>query len=1049
VNGEELYLVAGKGDDLRLWSLDRRTGTPNWSQLIAYSDTKINLDIVRRWITSQVAAGDGVIVCPTTVGWLVAIDQTRQSVLWAYRYAPPAAQEKNEREAGTMLLPQKELNAQWCPSAPIISENRVVFTPQDEDMLICLNTADGQKIWEKAKGTGIYLAGIFEQKVVIVGENGVTAFHLPNGEIAWSTKFEDGVRVSGRGVAVGDHYYLPLSNGGLQTIDLTAGQVQSQTYVGSRQPPLGNLAMHHGKLVSLGPNGLTAFGQCDAVLNEIQQRLAANPRDGGALLRSSEIQLLNRKYRESLSLLRQIPVEQLTSAEQDRQHAALVECLSTLIHGDILHCAGELEELGRVAVSSADRLLHRELTAEKLLAEQKPVEAFDVLWQLAEQDGDAFVLRDDDRHVSVRRDVWLGGRISEIWSTAMDADRILIDERIKSLIAEAADRDPVNYQRLISLLNFHPESIVAQERFVERLVQAGDPGGARIMLQQLFDNPDKSVAARATVRLARMMAERQLINDAVYYYRLLESKFADVIVHDGQTGAVLAAGARAVSEQSFEPKPKGVLWKASPMRLEHSVLNYLPPPQDVVCDTPLPFFNRLSFESFASEQRLSMESLETGKVEWMMPLRGAVRVNDDGFVSTSLIGHQMFFISRGTLHAVSPIDKRILWVKPIEEPIDTNLHLRHDSRSTVTTMVSPHTDESSSSLLMQQAFSSGQLAVVQPHYLCLQGRRSLTVLNPRTGAELWKMDGLPIYAQIVGNRDALFVISPGKNEIHAYRVTDGKTLKIPELARLLNNALLTQGSSLLLFEQGGLNPSGAPITKRARNSKCSLRLFDPVAQTTTWQREFPAGTVASPLGQDEVVVAQPDWQIRRIDVGTGQISALEAPFAEAIPSSKSGLFLEKYLLADDDRIYLIVNRVDADRNTSPEGLASIHVNGWIFAWNRQDNRLLWHNAITSQNLVVDRFSKLPVLLFVSRSWRHRGRMNMNGSLIVAAIHKQTGQTLINKKEPAAYSAFHAMSFNAEDHSIELKSYNLRLRLVPTDESLPPEIKTPALDPTKP
>ena len=1038
VDGNELYLVAGKGDDIRLWSLDCQTGVPQWSQLIAYSDTKIDLDLVRRLNTSQVAVGSGVIVCPTTVGWLVAIDQMRQSVLWAYRYTPQiSSANPPDREAGTQFLAQKELNAQWCPSAPVISGNYVVLTPQDEPRLICLNVVDGQRIWDRPKETGIYLAGVFDQKVLIVGETGVSAIKLSDGNTLWTTKFDDGIRASGRGVVVGDRFYLPLSNGELQSISLGAGQIMSQSYVGLRQPSLGNLAMHRGKLVSLNPTGITVFGQRDAVLTEIQQRLARDPNDPGALLRSSEIQLLNRKYADALVLLRQIAFDRLAPAEQVRQHVALIECLSTLIHDDILNRNSELEELGRLATSPAERLLHRELTAEKLLTEHKPVEAFDVFSTLAEEAGDTFVVRAEDRHISVKRTAWLSGRMSEIWSETPESDRPSIDERIAALVANAADRDADSCQRIAALFAFHPASIAARERFAEWLIQSEDVSGARIVLQGLFEHSDKAVAARATDRLARLMIESHLPLDAVYYYQLLDSKFAKTVVRGEQTGAMIAAEARVAEQLDFTPQLKGIPWKASPLRIEQTVMNYTPPPQEVVYERELPFFNRLGLEFYQNDQRLSMESITTGQIDWMVPLRGAIRFSDESHLSTSLIGHQLYFVNRGILHAVSPIEKKVLWTKSVDDAFDGNMHSRHEGRSPIAPMIAPVQDQVTQSLLLQQSYSTGQLTVVQPNYLCLQGRRSLTILDPRTGSELWRLDGLSMNSQVVGNDDTLFVVVPGKNEALAYRASDGKPLELPGLAKILNSALLTQGSSLLLFQQGGPTSAGSQASKRLRTMKCHLSLYNPVSKSTKWDQVFPTGTVVSRLGQREIIALQPDWQLRRIDVETGNTMAIEVPVAETILSQKSGHPFEKYLLADDDRIYLIVNRLENDYQTFGESLASIRVNrGWIFAWNRQDNRFLWQHAVKDQNLVVDRFSNLPVLLFVSRTMRHRRRVNMDiGLLMVTAIHKETGQLLIDTKIPAAFSGFNNLCINMEEKSIELKSYNVRLRILPAADSV--------------
>ena len=310
--------------------------------MIAYADTKIDLDIARRWITSQVAVGDGVIICPTTVGWLVAIDRMRQSVLWAHRYAPNSGGDRTEQENGSQLLKQRDLNELWSPSAPVIVGNYVVYTPQEHPVLVCLSAVDGRRIWEQPKDQGLYLAGVFDQKVLIVGETNVTALNLSDGLTVWSAPLDEGIRPSGRGVVVDDRFYLPLSNGEVRSIELATGKRLSQTFVASRQPSLGNLAMHHGKLVSLGPAGLTVYRQRDALLAEIQKRLTADPDDATALLRSSEIQLLNHEYSDALSLLRRIATDRLLPEERSRHHSALVECLSTVIENDLLHSSTEL-----------------------------------------------------------------------------------------------------------------------------------------------------------------------------------------------------------------------------------------------------------------------------------------------------------------------------------------------------------------------------------------------------------------------------------------------------------------------------------------------------------------------------------------------------------------------------------------------------------------------------------------------------------------------------------------------------------------------------------
>jgi hypothetical protein len=194
-------------------------------------------------------------------------------------------------------------------------------------------------------------------------------------------------------------------------------------------------------------------------------------------------------------------------------------------------------------------------------------------------------------------------------------------------------------------------------------------------------------------------------------------------------------------------------------------------------------------------------------------------------------------------------------------------------------------------------------------------------------------------------------------------------------------------------------------------------------------------------------VVPPDGKAERVDIESGKRSPLEAiPLAE-LKSRRP----ESYALADDDHIYFLANVNDAAGfHHYGESLPSIRANGMIYAWNRSDGKLAWRQEVKNQNLVVDRFRSIPVLLFVSRSWKQKGNMSY-GTLSVQVIHKRTGKILHDTPAmPSMYSGFHSLDINLAEPSIELRSYNLRMRLVPADdpvaEAKPAEAKPAAAEP---
>ncbi len=1083
VDGDELLVVTGKGDDVRLCALDRATGTLRWSQLIAYSDTKIDQDIGRRWYSAPVASSGGIVICPTTVGWLVAVDRLRQSVLWAHRFQPVSA--SPDRDQGAHFVQQRDLASQWSPAAPIIAGSVVVYTPPEESIILALNVLNGKRLWEKPKESWLYLAGVFDDRVILVGRTEIGALALATGKPLWTVPFKNEATPSGRGLAVDDHFYLPLSTGELRTIDLKTGQTVSQTYVPSKHPPLGNLVMHRGKLVSLGPFGAVGFGQRAALLAEIQRRKAVHPTDSWSLLRESEVHLLNRDHAAALPLLRAItPASLATDDERERHHTALVESLATSIRLDPKSHAAELAELSQIAAAHSDeQRLVQELTANRHIAEGRFAAAFDLVWSLSDStalnraEPDAAIPRSDDRQVTTQRIPWIAERLSEIWSASDGEERTRIDSKIAALLAEAhreiatatdvrkavvtpargasateggsAAKAPAAVTPTLSatmssaiararLLAFHSTATTLREAIVEDLAAAGDFGNAQLELLKRADDPNRVVVARALERLARLMDQFQMPADAAHYRRRLSCEYADVTLSEGRTVATLIEEWPRDDQLNAAKRPFVRPWDDRPLQLVQGTLQYQPASQEVSQASPLPYFRSLAIEIQPQEQRLAFESLADGSFAWLAPLRSSPRGQGEGYVSADFLGHQVAIINRDVLHLFSPVERRLLWSKPLDGSSEGGPFWRQASRPQPQAMLQTTSRDSGRSMsLLQSAQHRGRLAVAQPNYLCLYGRRSITVLDPRTGEELWRKDGLPQYSQVLGTRDAVFIVPQDQAQTQAYRASDGQLLKADGLGRLIASALLTRDDSLLVLEPG------SSFLKTGQ--KTLLRLVNPLTKQVSWKIEFPPQAFVSPLDDDELLVVPKDGKSHpeRVEVSTGRRSLLEPLPANALSNHRGDIFA----LADDDHVYLLVNGRDTSGvHYYGDNLLSIRVHGVVYAWNRSDGKLAWRQEVKNQHLVVDRFNSSPVLLFVSRSWKQKGNLSYS-TLSIHAIHKQSGKTLHNSTTPTMYGGgFHSIQVNPSEPSIELRSHNMRMRLVPENGAAAVSPNTPETAP---
>ena len=103
------------------------------------------MDTGRRTHAAHLAAGEGILVCPTNAGGLLGVDLLTNSLVWAYGYREKGYSATTQMgdprfgqpPPGMMFTPQGQLvpvpppSATWKDSPPIIVQGRVVFTAPD------------------------------------------------------------------------------------------------------------------------------------------------------------------------------------------------------------------------------------------------------------------------------------------------------------------------------------------------------------------------------------------------------------------------------------------------------------------------------------------------------------------------------------------------------------------------------------------------------------------------------------------------------------------------------------------------------------------------------------------------------------------------------------------------------------------------------------------------------------------------------------------------------------------------------------------------------
>ncbi|MBX9580727.1 MAG: PQQ-binding-like beta-propeller repeat protein [Gemmataceae bacterium] len=568
-----------------------------WQQKLGRPNNPFPADSVRRFQGAFLAAGEGVLVCPTNSGAVVGVDIMSRSLLWAHAYrkldagGPEGYPQQRMRGGmrvnpdGTVVPAQQLAASRWRAAAPIVAGGRVVLAAYDSTKLECLDIRTGKVLWAvDRKDADLYVGGVADGRVIVVGRTEVRAYPLAAaGEVQpdWTTDLH-GATPTGHGVVGKGVIFLPVrpANAGkdgapvaeIWAVESDKGKVVSRAAARNRsadpagshlaQYGLGNLVYQDGLVVAQSAWEVAVYPQLEVKRAEMDRRLAANPQDPAGLTDRGELLLDEGKVREAVADLREAgrhdPPETVRRRLRDKLYAGYTE-LARQDFAAVEPYLAEYAALCEVPADSddpfeakrrADQTLRRKQNYLYLLAKGREgqgrlAESFDACLALAAL-GDGAELFDlpDEPGVRTRGDVWARGRIDGMIHRAADpaARRALEDRVNKEWESVRAGSDPARLKDFVAVFGpYFPAGAAAGLRLAEVLLADGSDEAVRDAQTHLAylraTAADPAVRARATEMLAGVMAKNGLLEDAVGLYQQLGREYADVPVRDGKTGA--------------------------------------------------------------------------------------------------------------------------------------------------------------------------------------------------------------------------------------------------------------------------------------------------------------------------------------------------------------------------------------------------------------------------------------------------------------------------------------------------------------------------------
>lgn len=961
---------------------------------------RVTHDISRRTNACYLAYGEGILVCPTNAGEVLGVDLLSRSLAWAYPYReqapPPLPFQQNPGQPFPIPQPQNPklfgttTGSNWKSAPPAIAEGKVIFTAPDASSVHCINLRDGTPVWKRRQADGdLYMAGVFNSKVVIVGRNHVRALSLKTGDMVWYVATGD--MPSGQGVASKNIYYLPLKKGEILALDLERGAIKAHNRAKTPGKAAGNLVFHEGAVVSQTALELTAYPQLIARLAQADLALKADPNNPEKLVERGELLLADGQVQASVDDLQKAlsfkPAEPLLGRAKDGMYEALTDLLQADFNGASVKYLDEYRDLSKLGPNPQEQQLRQarffRIVGQGREAQGNLVEAF----QMYRSFGELPIHRDqgvaslDDPSHKVPTNVWLRGRISAMIGKAPKEQRDPLEKKIAEEWKTVAAKNDVNAIRSFVDMFDVPFGVGrdARIRLAENIMERGDKGSyleAELSLQQLRGTDYRQAVQSGGRALAALAAleEKKGTNDslklAAAYYRDLRRDFAKAAVRDDLTGTELFN--EMAADKRFLPyleEPSSNWGDAKIAAKEIPVGNFNAGLQGFIFQpegdlTPMMRHHRLVLDpSNQGNPQLRLVDMTNNSVRWTQNLgniQGAQPANQVNFQFFQYLyqqgqanqafhpnakfrfyqvkGHLMVFQVGTHVYCLDADNAKILWHQPL---VEANLG---GQPQMMVQQVMPD-QEGYLELIVWNQFNGqrtrlpiGHVGAVQANYVALVTHKGLSVHDPIRGTMLWKKMDVQPSTRVFGDEQYLFMVDSADGEStgagRVLRAGDGASVDCPDFGSHYQNRIRIMGRRILsaFSSQAGVE----------------VKLYDIPTGKTVWTKKFdPRAVVLRTEDPGLTGVIETNGRTVVLDAETGAELMDGNVVKGQIKQDDLKALTNPLLLADADRFYVALNQsVDGNKvsggvlsNNFSNGLRCQVVNGWFAAFQRKDGSM--------------------------------------------------------------------------------------------------------------
>lgn len=1020
----DLFVAAQKDNSIRLFCLDPASGSPRWSQQIAFTDQSLDRDLNRRLWSVQLTAAHGIIICPTTVGWLVGVDRSTGTIVWSHRYSERLPESGTgtpdpfRLNRGQIELANEPIGGSWVPSAPIVIGNRVVFAPaepRDEGdsttrFLDCVNLFTGERIWSLPREQALDVTGGDRGETIVTCPGKVVVLK-PDGSVRADINYSpDDGQPCGRGVFANNTFWLPLQKRVLLRFDIGNARLAERIEIPAGYSALGNLTFYDNLLISHAPDGISAW-ELEGTLKSRLADLRSHGDAAQADLVEAKLALLKDEYQTAIDLL----LPRTSSSPGTTFHQSIYLMLMQAAAGQLQsHPESALELLksvqpltdGTGLERSKFDLQRRQLQVVALLRSDRPIAAFLQLLQMVDPALEGAMERVDDRRITVAGDAWLSAQLHDLWQRLSQQERKTLEPEIQALLKSGTPHPDslVAAERLATLFAFHPGSRQLADSLARQAITDRRFTDAEHWLKALSESPTNPGAASALLSRLKLHVEHG-INDSETTLMIQKLRSMSPATQTADGTSIERALQQVTQRLDSSPQYERPIDGSIRLTAQRS-----PPSQQtargprLVADRPSGRFRIEVHDSNTGADRLRFIERSTGAQYWTVSLRSDNSDQTGGSQRLSVHPTGTLFpvLSRGVLNMLSLPERRVLWTQPVEE-LDSSRRSGRTRRQPL--------EDIDEWMQRRRPGSAGAVPVVNSKYICSRGTKSLTVFSSRTGRLLWRLESLDRSARIFGTHDTIYLTRPDGRISAAHRAADGSEVD-PES---FHDALPDSATTIRVNDH-----SIVTIEPNADESTMTFSARSPVTNQTLWSHSLPERIKVKLISSDQLAIQARYGRIYLLDFLSGRLTEFEK-----IPTRLRLGSPELTILADNQFLYGIL-KLDSSTEARQPGLPSLRVKGNLIAFDLATGKRLWNQDLPEQHLITERLDQLPFLIMTS--YRREFIRQPPDVRRVMVLDKRDGSILLDTNEEPGEAGFHSMVIDAEGRFVDLLSSAERLRL---------------------